>query len=221
MVEEASKGVTTSRQEHSKNDWLNDYYQKAHAEKQKDLDRRDKFTNWGLTIFIGFLALYADFIERDFSSMWRVILLYMSGALFLRFFIHACLMYAWVHKWKNITSLIEKYWMSEKKSPSIEEVIKKIRTYDHSNKVPIKRRKIIWGQLKTGYLLIFIGIIILIIYDLFQLNSFKYCYVKIVSIMAVFYLIYEGYMFFTYSDIDIPKRSKCKEPESKNEEVNV
>ena len=217
MTEEASKGDIPSRQEHPNDEWLNNYYQKAHAEKQMDLDRRDKFTNWGLTIFVGFLALYADFIEREFSPMWRVTLLYMSGALFLRFFIHACLVYAWVHKWNSITSLIEKYWMSEKKSPSMEEVIEKIRIYDHSNKVPIKRRKIIWGQLKTGYLIIFIGIIILIIYDLFRLNSFEYCYVKIASVMGIFYLIYEGYIFFTYSKIDIPKDENARAQIDENE----
>jgi len=210
MTEESSEDAVTSQQEHSKKDeWLSNYYQKSRAEKQMDLDRRDKFTNWGLTIFLGFLALYADFIERGFTPMWRVTLLYMSGALFLRFFIHACLVYAWVHKWNALTKFIEKYWISEKTSPTIEEVIKEIEKYDHSNKVPIKRREILWGQLKTGYMLIFIGIITLMVYDLFYLNSMIQCYVKILSVFAIFYLIYEGYMFYTYSNIDTPSK-KCK-----------
>jgi len=184
--------------------WLENYYQKVIAEKQLDLDRRDRFTNWGLTIFIGILALYIDLLQKNVLSIWRMIILYVSFLFLIRFFIHSCLAYAWVYKWNDLTKTIEIYWLSDKKTSNLEKVVKKIKELDHENKVPIKRRMILWGQLRTGYMMIFILLLILMIVDLVYFNSSQECINIFFAIISIVYVLYEMDQFVKYEKINLP-----------------
>ena len=60
--------------------WVEHYYSKAISEKIKDLDRRDTFTNWGLTIFIGFIAIYTEYI-KSLSDVCKISILLFTTAL--------------------------------------------------------------------------------------------------------------------------------------------
>jgi len=185
-------------------EWLVNYYQKAHAEKVMDLDRRDTFTNWGLTIFLGVIALYAEMLGRTIESIWRFGLLLTAFGLFLRFYIHSCLTYAWTHKWNKLI-IIEQYWISKKQDPTLEEVKEEIRKYDHDQKVPIRRLKILKAQLQTGYIIIFPVLAFLIFQESINIDLSGNYYNMALFLIFICYLVYEVYNFTSYSKIDMPR----------------
>ncbi len=176
--------------------WLKVYYKKLIADRNVNLQRKDGFANWAVVSLLGFLVIYGQFTSLGMPGLLRVAVLSMALALIIRFFVHSCLIYANIVKVNKIKLAIEQYWMSGE--PDIGEIKLLIEKHDSFRWSAISLPRIIWGQLKAGFLVILIAPIAALFYELIFviptvsstiIVGFKIEY--ILMFLLVLYIFYE------------------------------
>jgi len=170
-----------------------------------DINRRDTFTYWALTVFLATIAVYFQLLHQGFPPLWRLALVYVTGALMLRFFMHSCLAYAGIRRWRDLGTLIERYWAGTVDAPTLAQVKEAIETYDHQTKATVTRRRQVRTQLRAGFLLIIGVILILIIFEVSVLPGWDQASI-LMTLGALGYLAFEVINFLKYPKIMKPKK---------------
>jgi len=90
-------------------------------------------------------------------------------------------------------------------SGTIKQIHTDIKTYDHGAKIPVKRRKLIWTQLKAGFGIIFGLVLVLIFYESLLLAPSQDAFTFwLLTTAALVYAFYEGVAFLRYPKIRMP-----------------
>lgn len=190
--------------ETARSGWLKAYYERLCEDARFDIGRKDTFTYWALTLFLAIFAVYAGLWFQQVPSLWRLSILYVAGALLTRFFVHSCLAYAGILRWRHLTKKIEQTCVMG--SGNISQIYTDIKEYDHESKIPVKRRKLVVTQLKAGFGIIFGLVFILILYESLLLAPSQDALVfLLLTTAAVAYIVYEGAAFLAYGKMKTAK----------------
>ena len=171
-----------------------------------DVNRKDTFTYWALTVFVAMAAVYVELLTRGVPSVWRLGLLYITGALMIRFFIHSSLAYGGIKRWRHLSTVIEKHWFGESNSPTIDQVKEDIKKYDHDAKIPVGKTKLIWTQLRSGFILILGVTAILVGLEWYLFSSYVENLNRIITVAAGIYVLYEIVSFVEYGKTKRPPK---------------
>jgi|SRR6267143_2896227 len=188
--------------------WLSNYYGKLIGESQFSRSRRDAVINWGLTLFLAVLAAYGASLTSQIvlPRFWKVSLLATALGLLVRFFVQGMIAYSFLLKWRHLAELIESYWGSG--TPSVQEIFVEIEKYDHGRRTPIRKRKMIWSQLRAGSLLMFLALTAILLYELGVAGPLTLdLWIPIAGL--VIYLGWETATFVTYDQLKMPERKKA------------
>jgi len=138
-------------------DWLSNYYQRIQSDCITSFERRDRVTNWSYTILAVVIAAYAGFFADGtfVTPLGRFGLV--SGALFvlIRFFFTSMIAYVYFLRGRYFRTRIEQHWIDN--YPTIDEIKKDIKKYDHGKSQPETGRNPFMGQVKSGFFLILIN----------------------------------------------------------------
>jgi hypothetical protein len=89
-------------------DWLKSYYKRIANDKNFDLERKDKFTNWALISLLGILAIFFQYLNSEiFNPIFCVGILAISISIIFRFFAHSCICYASIQNYNHLIFEIE------------------------------------------------------------------------------------------------------------------
>ena len=176
-------------------DWLANYYQRIVSDCTIAFERRDRITNWSYTIIAAGIAVYVGFFvpENSVIPLGRFALI--SGILFvlIRFFFQSMIAYGYFIRGRYLRTKIEKYWMNGK--PSLEDLKKEIKIFDHGKKIPKTGRNKLIGQIRSGFFLILIIPIIPLGIELYLESN--YMYFVIIGLL-ISYLLFEIYNYRSY-----------------------
>jgi len=178
----------------SNSKWLKEYYSRISEEYRFSLNRKDTLTYWALTAVFVMLAAYVELLRFKESSLWRISLLAATVCLLVRFFIHSCLAYAYLKKWRFLLEQIEKHWMTGK--PSLNNIRQNINKYHHTPRTTVTRWYLIKAQLKAGFFLVFLIPSLLILFEILCSPQSFYTFVPLGAILV--YLTYESWQFISY-----------------------
>mgnify|MGYP005640476231 CR=1 FL=1 len=178
----------------SNSEWLKEYYSRISQEYRFSLNRKDTLTYWALTAMFVMIAAYVELLRVKEFSFWRMSLLAGAICLSLRFFVHSCIAYAYLKKWRFLLEQIEKHWMTGK--PSLSEIQNNINKYHHTPRTTVTRWYLVRSQLKAGFLLVFLIPSLLIMFEIINFPQTPYKFIPFVAILI--YLIYECLQFVSY-----------------------
>jgi len=195
-------------------DWISDYYNKLISEQNFSRSRRDTVTNWGLTLFLAVIAAYGASVTSsvEISHFWRLSVLLVGFGLLVRFFSQGMIAYAFHAKWRYIANSIELHRAYA--SPTLDEIRRNMKTYDHGKRTTVSRRHMLWSQLRAGFLFIFSVLLILIAVELvqvYQLGQWTWEVWALIMGIAV-YILWEISIFVDYGQLKRPPESEQTPP---------
>lgn len=190
-------------------EWLKSYYQRIANDKNFDLERKDKFTNWALISLLGILAIFFQYLNSEiFIPIFCVGILAISISIVFRFFAHSCICYASIQNYNYLIFKIEDAFI--KNNLDLQRFKWELENYGGRKGCISEKmlRRSVSRQLKAGFgiifsicliffMLAFIYSIIFII-DLAILNQqtlFSSYLIMLVIIMVLF-LIYIGFEIY-------------------------
>jgi len=140
--------------------WLDSYYSRITEEYKLSMERKDRVTDWSITIFFIAIIAYAQLLTSN-NSLWRICLLFGLELFILRFFINSMIAYSYLKKWRYILKQIDLYHF--KKDIDFEKIKKIVEIYDHTHTTTENARYFIIRQLINGFgLLLSIPILLMI-----------------------------------------------------------
>jgi hypothetical protein len=148
-------------------EWLEDYYEKVNQEKNVNLQRKDSFTNWALVTLLGFFAIYGQFFLTTLPLFIRVGVLAVVIILIFRFYLRSCISFADIRRQNVLRRAIEGYWIRGK--PSVKRIEVLIQIFDHECWSPDPLRRVLWTQLKAGFLVLFLAPVVVLVYEIINL----------------------------------------------------
>jgi hypothetical protein len=179
-------------------DWIDRYYNKVTYEARLSLDRRDKFTNWALTILAALISIYFGVFSGKIviPDYWRFLLVISFSIIEIRFFIQSMQSYGFLKKWRHLQKVIEQYWDGQSNDRNY--LLSEIRKYDHGNKVPIRISTMIDAQARSGFVLILSIPFALLVNELFFVgatitNSYLFALGALLA-----YIIWEAWILRQY-----------------------
>jgi hypothetical protein len=183
-------------------DWLASYYQRLQNEYQFSLARRDNVTNWALTLFIAVVTTYTALLTSQIvpSSIWRIGLLLVALGLMIRFFSQSMIAYAFLRRCRYIENGIEAHWAVGE--PLLQQIVLDLQTYDHGRRATVTRLAMLWSQLRAGFLLIFLVLSAVLLFELSQTQM-----TNVTSLLLVGFLVYvawETAIFLQYDQLKRP-----------------
>lgn len=148
-------------------EWLKEYYQKVNQEKNINLQRKDSFTNWSLVTLLGFFAVYGQLFLTTLPSFIRLGALTVVFILIFRFYLRSCISFADIRRQNVLRRAIEGHWIRGK--PSVNRIEALIRIFDHECWSPDPLRRVLWAQLKAGFIVLFLAPVFVLIYEIITL----------------------------------------------------
>ncbi len=177
------------------------YYEKALSQLEWWTERRDKFSYWGLTLLFALLSIYAIMVPYSQNEIYLVAFLLFGLLLMIRLYILSVISYSYVVKYREIVRKIEEKLIANETN-KLDDIWKKIKTHDHQGYTTYSMKRLLFSQLKTGYLLIFSSLIILIAYQVYLSNNPFVC---VLIFLSLIYIAYEIIIFITYTPVNTPK----------------
>ncbi|MCV0367240.1 MAG: hypothetical protein K5798_08285 [Nitrosopumilus sp.] len=178
--------------------WLSDYYHRIQSDCVTSFERRDRVTNWSYTILAVVIAAYAGFFADGtfVTPLGRFGLV--AGALFvlIRFFFTSMIAYVYFLRARYFRTRIEQYWMDG--TPTIDEIKKDIKEYDHGKSQPKTGRNPFMGQVKSGFFLILIIPLAPLAIEFYI--GMKLEYFAIIGALII-YILFERYNFKNYDQV--------------------
>ena len=144
-------------------DWLKEYYQKVNQEKNINLQRKDSFTNWALVTLLGFFAIYGQFFLTTLPSFIRLGVLAVVIILIFRFYLRSCISFADIRRQNVLRRAIEGHFIRGK--PSVKRIEALIQVFDFECWSPDPLRRVLWAQLKAGFIVLFLAPVVVLIYE--------------------------------------------------------
>jgi hypothetical protein len=148
-------------------DWVEEYYEKVNQEKNINLQRKDSFTNWALVTLLGFFAIYGQFFLTTLPPFIRIGVLVVVIILIFRFYLRSCISFADIRRQNVLRRAIEGHWIRGK--PSVKRIETLIQIFDHECWSPDPLRRVLWTQLKAGFIVLFLGPVVVLIYEMINL----------------------------------------------------
>jgi hypothetical protein len=199
-------------------EWLEDYYEKVNQEKNINLQRKDSFTNWALVTLLGFFAVYGQIFLITLPSFIRFGALAVIIILIFRFYLRSCISFADIRRQNVIRRAIEGHWIRGK--PSMKRIEVLIQIFDHECWSPDPLRRVLWAQLKAGFLVLFLAPVVVLIYEVINLIvQFVALLIPLeilllncaVLVFLLIYLLYELVSIRRYQPLQQkPQKSKAK-----------
>jgi len=195
-------------------DWLKSYYQRIANDKNFDLDRKDKFTNWALISLLGILAIFFQYLNSEiFNPIFCVGILAISISIVFRFFAHSCICYASVQNYNHLILEIEDVFI--KNNLDIDRFKWELENYGGRKGCISEKmlKRSISRQLKAGFGIIFsiclIFFILVFIYSIIfiidlairkqdVLSSSNLITLVIITVLFLIYIGFEIYWLKTY-----------------------
>ena len=180
--------------------WINTYYSRIQDDYKSSITRRDAVTTWSYSLLAATLGVYFGFFSENLliQPSWRFALLTGLTIILIRFFFQSMIAYGFILRWRMIKTKIEKYWMQG--NPTIDELKKIVEKYDHGKTIPPSGRNRLVGQVRSGFILILIIPVILIINELLIQNEITLFYFGLLGGLTV-YVILEIINFVTYDQM--------------------
>lgn len=193
--------------------WLKSFYQRIANDKNFDLERKDKFTNWALISLLGILTIFFQYLYSEiFNPTFGVFILSVSISIVFRFFAHSCICYASIQNYNHLISKIEDAYIKE--NWDLKRFEWELDNYGGRKGCISKKmlKRAVSRQLKAGFGLIFsICLIffilefiyaIIFILDLATLNQWTLfsLYLIILVIIMVLFSIYIGFEIYWLKD---------------------
>lgn len=198
--------------------WLKEYYQKVNQEKNINLQRKDSFTNWSLVTLLGFFAIYGQFFLITLPPFIHFAALAFAIILIFRFYLRSCISFADIRRQNVIRRAIEGHWIRGK--PSLQRIETLIQVFDHECWSPDPLRRVLWAQLKAGYLVLFLAPVLALVYEVINLHvRFFTLLIPLETLLIsyailaflIIYLIYELVSIRRYQPLQQkPQKSKAK-----------
>jgi len=184
--------------------WISNYYNRIQSDCVTSFARRDRVTNWSYTILAVVIAAYAGFFADGtfVTPLGRFGLV--AGALFvlIRFFFTSMIAYIYFLRGRYFRTRIEQYWMDGK--PTLDEIKKDIKTYDHGKSQPPLSRSPFRGQVKSGFFLILIIPLIPLGIEFYL--GIRVEYFVILGALII-YILFEKHNFKNYDQVQPPKEN--------------
>jgi hypothetical protein len=178
----------------SESGWLKEYYTRISEECRFSMNRKDTLTYWAITAVFVMLAAYVELLRFELPSIWRIGLLVGTICLIARFFMHSCLAYSYLRKWRFLLEQIENHWMTGK--PLLEEIQENVKKYHHTPRTTVARGYLVKAQLRAGFLLVFLLPSLLISFEILSFPQSCYAFVLLGTLFM--YLAYESWQFISY-----------------------
>ncbi len=184
-------------------EWLKTYYQRIANDKNFDLERKDKFTNWALISLLGFLAIFFQYLNSEtFNPIFCVGIVAISISIVFRFFAHSCICYASIQNYNYLIFEIEKAFI--KNNLDLQRLIWELENYSGRKGCISEKmlRRSISRQLIAGFGLIFSicfiffifvyisSIIFIIHFAMYNQNILFSSYLIILTIITLLFIIY-------------------------------
>jgi hypothetical protein len=184
---------------------IDKYYTKAQNEARVALDRRDKFTNWALTILGALVTLYIGSFSGKISipDYWRFVLVVAFTIIELRFFFQSMIAYGILKRWRHLLSLIERYWFDG--NPDIAGIKNAIRTFDHEKRIPVSHMGLLSAQILSGFILVLAIPTGMIANELFFLKLTIGPLYYLTVLYLVLYIIFEIISFKRYDQVRVSR----------------
>jgi hypothetical protein len=147
----------------SDSNWLTEYYNKLQVDYQISFSRRDNVTNWAYTLLAATLAIYFGFFSNNLSvaPFWRFSFISGMAIIMIRFLFQSLISYGYLQRVMYLRRQIERHWIDN--NPSIDELRRYIKEYDHDRKMPPSKRNRFWdGEVRSGFIINIIIPVILI-----------------------------------------------------------
>lgn len=182
--------------------WLTNYYSRIQNECTLSIERRDRIARLcylvlaaGITIYVGFFANISLVPPLGRFGVTAGILFVLT-----RFFFQSMIAYGFFIRWRYLREQIERYWMRDKENdaPTLKNIKNDIIRYDHNKTLPKTKRSLIMGQVKSGFVLVFIAAIIPLGIELYLEQSWYYA---LILAGLIGYVILEYRAFKTYDQM--------------------
>jgi hypothetical protein len=180
--------------------WLKEYHSRIIDEYRFSMERKDRVTDWAIGIFFATLIAYAQLLNEQVPSVWRICLIAALLCFVMRLFCNSCLAFAYLKKWRYLADIIEKHWM--KNEPTLEKVQKAIQRFHYTPRTTRKRVFFVKSQLKTGFLLLFLFPFLLLSFELYS-NVQDLTVLAPISFLAAYY-VYESVLFWKTKALNMP-----------------
>jgi hypothetical protein len=198
--------------------WLKEYYQKVNQEKNINLQRKDSFTNWSLVTLLGFFAIYGQFFLITLPPFIHFGALAIAIILIFRFYLRSCISFADIRRQNVLRRAIEGHWIHGK--PSMKRIETLIQIFDIECWSPSPLRRVLWTQLKAGFIVLFLTPVFALVYEIINLHVQFFTLVIALDTLLIsygilaflfFYLLYEIISIRRYQPLQQkPQKAKPK-----------
>jgi len=165
--------------------WLKEYYQKVNQEKNVNLQRKDSFTNWALVTLLGFFAIYGQFFLITLPPFIHFGALAIAIILIFRFYLRSCISFADIRRQNVLRRAIESHWIHGK--PSMKRIETLIQVFDIECWSPSPLRRVLWTQLKAGFIVIFLAPVLALVYEIIRLHVLFFTFMIPWEILLISY----------------------------------
>ncbi len=179
-------------------EWLEWYYERLGEEKNVNLQRKDSYTNWALVTLLGFLAIYGQLYFISLPPVVTFAALTVSIILIFRFYIRSCITSSDIRRQNFVRRAIERHWMHKK--PSLNRIKMLIKIFDHEGWAVDHLRRTLWGQLKAGFLVLFLAPVLALVWETINIHGRFFLYLVpletlfftyVILAFLIIYLVYE------------------------------
>ena len=182
------------------------------SEWERAVNKKDALTYWSLVILLGIGTIYFG-AATDFQIVgWEKLALIIGTLIILiQFFVNSLLVYGFMKKWMHLREAIEKYWLDGK--PTVDQIKQEVKKYDHGRELPVTVTRLVWGQLRAGFLPILVAPIIIATYELYKTPQLGYGHFVVFLILGLF-LVWQTLIFARYDQLKGMKKTthdECKE----------
>lgn len=202
--------------------WLEKFYAECGRETTLAYNVLNYSNNWGVTlitgimatVFLGSLSTKDGVVSFSYPTLYHWLFVIIGWIIMLRFFTRSALALANLYRWNKLNVAIAKLLSLSEYDPLFttyeKNCVKTIREYYFNWSSPIKRRKLIWSNLKLMYLWPFLLIMVLFIWGICKLEWNIYFFIG----MALFIipLIIEMYFFLNWHGLKYAKVDLDDEP---------
>jgi uncharacterized integral membrane protein len=198
--------------------WLKEYYQKINQEKNINLQRKDSFTNWALVTLLGFFAIYGQFFLITLPPFLHFGALAIAIILIFRFYLRSCISFTDILRQNVLRRAIEGHWIHGK--PSMKRIETLIQIFDVECWSPSPLRRVLWTQLKAGFIVLFLALVFALVYEIINLHlQFFTLIIPLETLLISYvilaflsiYLLYELISIRRYQPLKMkPRKTKVK-----------
>jgi len=138
-------------------EWLDKYYAEVGREIGVASSQLHDTTNWSIGITMAAVTA-VGLSAKTYPQTATLAVAVVGFTLVVRFFVRSCLAYANLDKWNNIHRQITKYRLADegKMDQLRKTILWQIEHYHVRWESPRRIRKVIWSNLKLGYLYLFL-----------------------------------------------------------------